>query len=388
VGALIGAFSGGFFSDRYGRKFTLFITSFLFIVGTFFLSFADGISMLIVGRFFSGLAIGIASVIVPLYISEMSPAEYRGGLVSLNQLAITIGILISLIIDYSFADDAQWRKMFGMSFIPAIAYFFGLIFIPETPSFLASKGKQKKALKILEKIHRRKTFDEVVDEPRRHEADKTSSWGYLFSKAMRPALIVGVGISILQQITGINIVFYYAPRIFQLAGFESASAAILASMGVGIVNVFITIIALWLIDLVGRRPLLIAGVIGMSVSLVLLGGVFLMKNEHLGLVAMIALMLYVAFFAFSLGPIAWLIISEIYPLGIRGRAMGFASFVNWSSNYIVSVTFLSLVHFFGPAGTFWLYAAIGVIGLWFIFKMVPETKGKTLEQIQNYWKKG
>lgn len=386
VGAFLGAGFGGMLADKIGRKKTLLLTTILFAIGTVLLMVSEGIGSLLIGRFVSGFAIGIASLAVPLYIAEMSDPDHRGALVSLNQLAITIGILLSYGIDYAFSSDAQWRLMFGFSLIPALIMFVGLFFIPETPSFLVANGKIEKATKILKKITTNKASLESLNELEEGSKKKLVNWQTLLSKSIRPALIVGILVSVFQQITGINTVIYYAPKIFQFAGFQSASSAILASLGIGVVNVIVTIIALWIIDIVGRRLLLIVGIIGMVVSLGVLGMAFFISAASIGSIAVVSLMSYVAFFAIGLGPVAWLIISEIYPLGVRGRAMGVATFANWVCNYIVSLTFLSLIEFLGTAGAFWLYAIIGIIALWFVCKRVPETKGKTLQQIQKYWK--
>jgi len=383
IGAIFGAAIGGALADRYGRKIMLIITAFLFIISTCYLTITSTFIGLLIGRVIGGIAIGIASLVVPLYIAEMSAPQSRGALVSLNQLAITIGILLAYGIDYVFASQNGWRSMFGFGLFPAALFFLGLFFIPETPSFLSRVGKKHKALEIFKKISTSKIQSDLLDV----DGAKTGTWANVFSKAVRPALIVGVLISIFQQITGINTVIYYAPRIFQLAGLQSASSAILATFGVGVVNVLLTIVALWLIDRAGRRRLLIIGISGMIASLVLLGFAFIGAIPSLGIVAVLSLMCYVAFFAISLGPVAWLIISEIYPLEVRGKAMSIATFANWGCNFIVSLTFLSLIEWLGSAGAFWLYAAIAMLALWFVMVKVPETKGQTLSKIQEFWKK-
>ncbi|NGX56218.1 MAG: Arabinose-proton symporter [Candidatus Anoxychlamydiales bacterium] len=385
IGALLGACFGGLITDKLGRKFTLFFTSILFIIGTFVAMNANSINILLLGRMILGFAVGIVSLATPLYISEMSDPQHRGALVSLNQFAVTIGILLAYIINYSFAIDGNWRAMFAFALIPAFALFILLFFVPETPTFLATHGKKKKALKILSKILI-DTKNSEISNIENNKEKKAASWSHLFSKSVRPALFIGIGISVFQQITGINIVIYYAPTIFQLAGFESAPSAILASMGIGTINVIMTFIALWLIDLVGRKPLLKVGISGMVISLTVLGFAFLAKGTLVSMVSVVSLMAYVAFFAIGLGPIVWLIISEIYPMGIRGRAMGIATFANWTTNYIITLSFLTLIEILGKSFTFWLYAFIGIIALWFVIKKVPETKGKSLKEIQKFFK--
>jgi sugar porter (SP) family MFS transporter len=386
IGALVGACFGGMIADKLGRKFTLILTSILFIIGTFIAMSADSLRILFMGRIIIGFAIGIVSVATPLYIAEMSDPKHRGALVSLNQFGVTIGILVAYIINYAFAIDSDWRAMFGFAIIPSIILFILLFFIPETPTFLATHGKKAEALKILKKIILHPKPSDIASIENINQ-EKAVSWSHLLEKSVRPALFIGIGISIFQQVTGINIVIYYAPTIFQLAGFESASSAILASMGIGTINVIMTFIALWLIDLVGRKPLLKVGISGMVISLIVLGFVFLLKGNLVSIISIISLMAYVSFFAIGLGPIAWLIISEIYPMGIRGRAMGIATFANWTSNYLISLSFLTLVDLLGKSFTFWLYAIIGIFALWFVIKKVPETKGKTLKEIQTFLKR-
>jgi MFS family permease len=227
----------------------------------------------------------------------------------------------------------------------------------------------------------------MVREERSEDTPTKGTWKKLLAPSVRLPFLIGIGVAVFQSITGINTVIYYAPQIFQLAGYKSAQTALFATVLVGSVNVVITIISLWLIDRIGRRPLLITGLIGMAGSLIVLGISFLSVGQTSALTAVFAMLIYVSFFAVSLGPVAWLIISEIYPLGIRGRAMGIATFTNWVANYFVSLTFLTLIEKLTTTGTFWLYAFVCLLGLWFVIKLVPETKGKTFEQIQDFWKK-
>lgn len=387
IGCVIGAFGGGFLADHLGRKKTLFATLILFFLGIFILSDSVGFDTLLLGRFITGIAIGIASLAVPLYIAEIAPHERRGALVSLNQLMITIGILVAYLVSYRLADNNDWRDMFAFAYFPAAVQFVGLFFIPESPSWLLGQNRHADAEKVFRKMDLPLSDQQAArGENGTGPASKTN-WRELFAHRYRRSFLVGVGISVFQQITGINTVIYYAPKIFQLAGYQTAQTAIFATILVGIVNVAMTVISLWLIDRLGRRPLLIGGLMGMAAALALLGFSFLGGAADVGAIAVAGLMIYVAFFAISLGPVAWLIISEIYPLGIRGRAMGIATLANWVSNYIVSLTFLTLIEVLGTGYTFWLYTIICLIGLWFVLKMVPETKGKTLEQIQNFWRK-
>jgi sugar porter (SP) family MFS transporter len=385
IGALVGATFGGILADKIGRKLTLFLTTILFFIGTTLLATADTMLIIMIGRCICGFAVGIVSLVVPLYIAEMSDPTHRGVLVSLNQLAITLGILVAYIINYVFASKGEWKSMFGTGLVPAIALFLGLFFLPETPSFLASRGNKEKARKILGKI-RTIRFDEEVVLKEQTSKEKIK-WRHVFDKTIRPALVVGIGMSVFQQLSGINGVIFYAPKIFQMAGFTLAENAILASISIGVINVIMTIVALWLIDLIGRRPLLIVGLSGMIIALSTLCSAFLFFQDYIGIIAIICLITYIAFFAISLGPVPWLLFSEIFPLGVRGRAMGIAFFINWIVNYFVSLTLLTLIQSFGAGGTFWMYCIVCIFALWFVIIKVPETKGKSFIQIQKYFKK-
>ena len=384
LGCVIGAMIGGVLADAFGRRKVLIWVAVLFIVGAIGTALAPGAISLFLGRVIVGIAIGIASFTAPLYISEISPANVRGTLVSLNQLMITIGIVCSYLADYALADARAWRWMFGVAAIPALIMLIGLLFVPESPRWFMRQGLREIARTVLSRI---RSGSDVNDELREIESSlnqQKGSWRELLSPALRPALIIGIGLAAFQQFTGINTVIYYAPTIFQLAGLKSNSVAILATAGVGVVNVLMTVVALWLLDRAGRRPLLLWGIVGMIISLGFLGFAFVSPRftQVLSPVAVVCVMLYVACFAISLGPVFWLMISEIYPLKIRGLAMGVATVSNWGSNAIVAFTFLTLLELLGHAWTFWLYALVGVAAWIFVYKLVPETKGKTLEEIE------
>jgi len=387
LGSLVGAAVGGILADSFGRRKLLMVTAFVFGLGAIAAALAPDTAWLIAARIVAGAAIGIASFVAPLYISEIAPVDIRGKLVSINQLALTGGIVVSYLIDYVFADTQAWRWMFAMALIPAAAFGFGLMFIPDSPRWLVSRGRAAQARVALTRIRPR---EEVEDELRRIQhsvGQQQANWSELLSPMLRSAMIVGVGLAIAQQITGINTVIYYAPTIFRLAGLSSASVAILASVGVGVVNVVLTMAAMQLIDRVGRRPLLLVSLAGMALSLFVLGLAFALPQAsgNLGWIAVGSLMIYVGSFAIGLGPVFWLVLSEIYPLHIRGRAMSIGTAVNWSVNLIVALTFLTLTQVLGNAATFWLYGIVSV-GAWlFAFFLVPETKGKTLEEIEAHW---
>jgi SP family galactose:H+ symporter-like MFS transporter len=390
IGAVIGAALGGDLSDRLGRRKVIIAAAVIFALGAVGTATVPAVNLLVLGRIAVGVAIGIASEVTPLYISEMSPSRMRGSLVSLNQLAITIGIVVSYLVDFSLSAFQGWRYMLGLAAIPAVILGVGMLPLPDTPRWLINHNEAGKARKVLKRIRGKDDVEDEVKEIQDSLKKQRGGRAELFNPMVKPALVIGVSLAIFQQVTGINTVIYYAPTIFQFAGITSASAAILATVAVGVVNVIMTIVAIALLDRVGRRPLLLIGLAGMVFSLGLLGAVFFLPSllSSLGDLAVVGLMLYVASFAIGLGPVFWLLISEIYPLRVRGLAMSIASEANWGSNLIIALTFLTLVQVLGRSGTFWLYALVGA-GAWiFAFLLVPETKGKTLEEIEEHWRKG
>jgi SP family galactose:H+ symporter-like MFS transporter len=391
AGAAIGALGGGRLADLFGRRTLLIATAAIFAVGAIVCAAATSPGMLILGRVIVGLGIGLSSSTVPVYISEVAPADARGWTVSLFQLAITIGILLAYVVDYAFANVQGWRWMFGLSVVPAAIFAIGMVYLPESARWLAKRGYHDRARAVLARIRDTSEVDAELQEIEQTLArsETHGNWRDLLNPVLRPALIVGIGLAVFQQITGINTVIYYAPMIIQSAGISSASGAILATAGIGVVNVLMTIVSMWLIDRVGRRPLLLTGIAGMVVTLGVLGWAFHSSNRtgSLAWLAVISMMLYVASFAISLGPIFWLLIAEIYPLRVRSSSEGLAATFNWSSNLLVSLTFLTLLQVIGAPRTFWLYGLFA-IGAWlFSYRLVPETKGRTLEEIENFWRK-
>jgi SP family galactose:H+ symporter-like MFS transporter len=390
IGALIGAMTGGILADRFGRRRVIIATATFFVAGAIVTALSPTFTLLIAGRIIVGAAIGVASFTTPLYISEVSPVKIRGRLVSINQVALTSGIVISYLVDYALVDIQGWRWMFGFAAVPAAILAVGMFRLPESPRWLVSKNLIDSARTVLERIRRTKDVGTELEDIQSSLAVQSGGWRDLFTPLVRPALIVGVGLAILQQITGINTVIYYAPMIFEFTGAKSASASILATIGVGVVNVAMTVVALLLVDRMGRRPLLLIGLAGMIIGLGVLGLAFQLPSlsGSLGWIAEISLMLYVGAFAIGLGPVFWLLISEIYPLKIRGVAMSVATSANWGANLFVALTFLTLIQATGRSSTFWIYGLVG-IGAWlFTWFYVPETKGRSLEDIESHWKAG
>jgi len=339
--------------------------------------------VLLVARIVIGLAIGSASMIVPLYIGEIVPPRVRGGLVSLNQLAITVGILSSYLIDYGLSGTGNWRLMFGLAAIPAAALFLGMLFQTESPHWLIRQGREDDARAVLRRVR----YDSDIEAEIREVREVSRREGGLLdlvSPKVRPLLMVGVLLAVFQQITGINTVIYYAPTLLQGAGFGN-SGALLANVVNGCVNVGMTIVAIWLLDKVGRRPLLLTGTAGMAVGMAITALSFLGGENLTGalaIVAVLGLLIYTGSFAIGLGPVFWLLIAEIYPLRIRGAAMSVASMANWAANFVVTVSFLTLLSAIGGVGAFFLFGFLTLVALAYFWRKVPETKGRSLQDIE------
>ncbi|ELY64749.1 sugar transporter [Natronococcus jeotgali DSM 18795] len=384
IGAIVGAAFGGRLADRLGRRRLILVGAVIFFVGSLIMAVAPNVEVLIVGRIVDGVGVGFASVVGPLYLSEISPPKIRGSLVSLNQLTITSGILIAYLVNYAFSNGGEWRWMLGLGMVPAAVLFAGMVFMPESPRWLYEQGREADAREVLARTRSENQVAEELGEIKETIRSESGTLRDLFQSWVRPMLIVGVGLALFQQVTGINTVMYYAPTILESTGFQD-TASLLATVGIGVVNVVMTVVAVLLIDRTGRRPLLLAGLGGMTVMLGILGAVFFLPglSGGLGWLATGSLMLYVAFFAIGLGPVFWLMISEIYPMEIRGTAMGVVTVLNWAGNLLVSLTFLRLVDVFGQSGTFWLYGVLTLLALVFCYQLVPETKGRSLEEIED-----
>jgi len=425
IGAVIGAMFTGRISDIFGRKKTILGAAVIFVIGAVWSGWAPTEHVLMYARLFIGLAIGISSFSVPLYIAEISPTKMRGRLVSLFQLLITIGILVSYLSDLAFANNenvASWRPMFYMGVIPGLILLIGMIFLPETPRWLMSKGREEDSRKILKRIEEPEMVEDsirVMKEDLAKDKER-ASFREIFKPWLRTALIIAVGIMFFQQFVGINTVIYYSPKIFMIVGFEGARAGIWGAVSVGVINVLFTILSLFMIDKLGRRKLYFIGLSGIVFSLFALGLVFAFHTA-LGDMgkwfAIIFVWVYIAFFAISLGPLGWLFISEVFPIRVRGIGSSIGSLSNWFFNGVVAFTFFKIIKLFtasgtgiitheklydaasntfvtqavdngNPAGAFWFYTFIGVLGLIWGYFYLPETKGISLEKIEEHWRQG
>jgi MFS transporter, SP family, galactose:H+ symporter len=388
IGAVIGCGLSGRATDLIGRKATILITACIFIVGSILGAVAPNVGVLISGRIAIGVAIGVASYAAPLYIGEIAPSKLRGALVTLNQLGITVGILLAYVVDAILAPHQAWRWMLAFGVFPAIALETGVVFLPETPRWLLLWGKKDEAASTLRRIRATPDVQAEIDDIMEHAETGCGKIADLLSPFSIRVILLGAGLAVIQQVTGINTVIYYAPTIFQAAGFHSNEASIIATAGVGLVNVLMTIVSIPLVDRVGRRPLLLTSLSGMLAALVCLSIGFAVGGSLLKWIGAFSLVLYIASFAVGLGPVFWLLISEIYPLRIRGQAASIAAMANWLSNFLVSLTFLSLLDILGNEVTFLLYAALSAAGFWYCFSLVPETKGVPLERIERNLRQG
>ena len=392
VGATIGAILNGHLADLFGRKKILIFTAVLFFIGSIFCAAAPNINILILSRFIVGLAIGVVTFATPLYLSEISPEKIRGSLVSLFQLAITIGILFSYLVNAGFANiQFGWRLMLLFGVFPALILGIGMFFMSDTPRWLISKGKDDEAKKVFKRIEPGIDADKEILEIKNVLQNKDNDKKFEFKKWMFAPLFLGIGLMFCQQWTGINTIIYYAPTILKIAGFNSNSSAIYATVGIGIVNCLMTFIAIFLSDKTGRKHLLYAGLIGMALCLFILGSAF-QFSEALGAslkwVSLFSSMFYIAFFSFSLGPIILLLVSEIFPLKFRGLGMSISTMSNFLFNFTVTLSFLPLINKISESYTFYLYGMIAIICLFYVYFMVPETKGITLEKIEENWQNG
>jgi len=387
VGAIVGAFGSGVLSDRYGRKNVLIVVALFFAVSCIFTALATSSVIFITARVFGGLAVGAASVLSPMYVAEVAPPKNRGMLVSIYQLAIVLGILCSYTINYGLHNiDNNWRWMFATGIIPSVLFFAGLFFIPESPRWLYKAGRKEESLKVLTKIGGEslaKTEIQEISASLERNVSSVSA-GELFKPSVRKVMLVGFVLAVLVQISGINTIVDYAPKILLAAGVEINNALLQTSL-VGFINFIFTFVAIFFIDKLGRRALYLIGSMGMVITLLMLAVSFYLKLE--GIFTLICILMFIAFFASCIGPVFWTLVSEIFPNRIRGKALAFASFTQWIFNFLVVLLFPHFLASIGGAKTFLFLALMSLLQWLFTYLYVPETKGKSLEEIEKLWNK-
>lgn len=394
LGAVFGAIMSGPLSDRLGRRPSVVVAALVFIVASLGCALAPSQTMLIAARFALGWAIGATTQIVPVYVAELAPAERRGGLVSLFQLVFSLGLLVAFAVGYALAGPPEcWRLMFGLGIVPALLLALGMMVLPESPRWLLEQGKAAQAVQVLYRLRGhhepiRKELDAL--RAAQDKAEDTPGWSALRKPWLRPALIAAIGLAALSQLSGPNVIVYYAPIILSEAGLGH-SAALLTSVGVGVTSTITTFMGIMLIDRVGRRRMLLAMLPFAALALFALGALFAsnapLEGTRLVLVV-VALLAYIFFNFGSLSVAVWLVASEVFPLIIRSKAMGLASATVWLSDTLVSLFTLSLVHDLGRSGTFWLFGAINAFAFLFVLRWVPETRNTTLEEIENSLREG
>ena len=391
LGALFGALFAGGLADRLGRRTAVLLAAALFVVGALVESLAPDTTVLVIGRLIVGFGVGVASVAAPLYAAETAPTSLRGRFVSSYQLAITIGIFVAYLVDWALTNSDSWRMMLGVSAVPALLLVLAAWPLRDTPRWYLKNGNEEKALEALSRI--RPHEDQVTAEFNETKDALTTTipakWSEVFAKDLRRPLSIAVGLAVFQQITGINAIIYYANDIFREAGFDTPlEQAAATTWAIGGVNVLATFIAIAYIDRFGRRPLLQAGLVGMGLSLTAVGISYVFHDDggsasgDAGVITLVALVVFIASFAFSLGPVTWTVINEIFPNRVRGRAVSVATAANWFSAWLVSQFFLTLVDASGSSATFWLFATFSAIAFVWVTLRVPETKGRSLEEIE------
>lgn len=399
VGCFVGVAFAGELNDRLGRRTSLIIAAVLFLISAIGTAVPETLTQFIIFRAIGGLGVGIASMTSPMYIAEISPARIRGRMVSVNQFAIIFGMLVVYFVNYFIARQGDtawnvttgWRWMFGSEAVPAILLLGLMLLVPESPRFLLKQGREDAARRVLERVDGTDHARREIGEIRAALAEEGGSLAQLLRPGMRIVLVIGVLLAVLQQVTGINVFLYYAPEIFRSVSGAETDVALLQTIVVGAVNLLFTVLAIWLVDKVGRKPLMVVGATGMGVSLAAIG---LAANFQLvGAWLLIFMLGYIASFALSVGPVTWVILSEIFPTKIRGRALAVATFCLWVANFVVSQTFPMLdenpwlVKTFHHGFPFYIYAGFCAVLVAVMVRMVPETKGRTLEEIEKFWER-
>lgn len=387
LGCIVGCLAAGKLADRFGRRPGLLTAAFIFTLSSLGMAFAPSLSVFITMRFCAGIGVGMASLLSPLYIAEVSPANVRGRNVAINQLTIVIGILVTNLINYLLADKGEdaWRWMFGLGAVPSSLFLIGVLWLPESPRWLMKAGKIELAKNTLQKIGNSVYAEQTITDINVSLAGSSkSSFKEVFSKAVRPAIIVGIGLAVFQQFCGINVVFNYTSTIFESVG-ANLNRQLLETVSIGIVNLAFTVLAMWQVDKLGRRPLMLAGSLGLSVIYIVLA--IALQNKFSPALVSLFVLMAIALYASSLAPVTWVLISEIFPNNVRGQASSVAIVSLWIAYFLLVFTFPLLAKKIGTYGPFYLYAVICFVGYLFIKSKVKETKGQTLEQLeQNFTK--
>ncbi len=390
IGCIVGAMLAGWTSDRWGRKKILILTAVLFGISAIGSAIPRDLTEFVIARFIGGLGVGAASMLSPLYITELAPANIRGRLVSLYQLAIVLGILLIFFVnmlvqglgDEAWNVEMGWRYMLGSETIPAVLFFAAMFFVPESPRWLVKEGRENEALGILTNINGAQAAKSILNDVQEALLEEKGTLKELFSGRFKQAVFVGVVLAIFSQFQGINAIMYYAPEIFKEVGIPT-HLAFLQTVIIGVVNTIFTFVAILFVDKAGRKVLLLGGGAGMGISLLMVGLCF--QFGWTGIPLLVFIVSYTGCFAASFGPVTWVVMSEIFPLKMRGIAMSVATFAIWVAVYIVTLLFPLLLKEAGPANTFFTFFAMSVLGFIFVFLKVPETKGKTLEEIEHHW---
>lgn len=387
LGAMLGAFGSGVLTDKYGRKRVLIYVALLFALSCLGSAISHTFTFYVLSRVLGGLSVGAASVLSPMYVAEVAPSRIRGTLISIYQLTIVIGILISYLINFGlYGVENDWRWMFATGIVPSVLFFFGLFFIPESPRWLYLKGNKEESKRIITRLAGADYADvEIAEIEKTLEITRSSTrLKDLLSPSLRKVVLIGFFLAVFVQLTGMNAVINYAPKIFIGAGFEIKNALLNTSF-IGLINFLFTFVAIVVIDKIGRKKLYLIGSAGMSATLVCLATSFLLDLD--GIFTMIFVLAFVAFFASCIGPVFWTLVSEIFPNRIRGKAIAFVSLVQWSVNFLIVLLFPRFLELFGGGTAFLFFALMNMLQFIIVRYYLPETKGKSLEEIEMQWNK-